>query len=1421
MTITAPAHQRLWLPGRPKRRVIRQPDMRYLGKPRLSGAPLSDKEISYDELHIVRAWQAFEHSHAETVRYFMWELAQKNPGEEFGHFYKAAKFIRLRRVPRYMRQQGAGTGRPGVGQMAYLLSALREQGVLFTQMIAKTPEVPLVYCYGVQAVGDTPEEAQDAADEAHAALCGLLDGTFQQIEYTSLSMKEGESIARHSTTWQNLAVARGRPMPTSEAIGASAILDGNRTDIEQTHNQMESFLRGMSEIDTGFVLNMITVPVSVEDMTLAWRNIATRLSVTASEIHGSKSANFGVALPLAIGSGAGTGLSDSHSSSFGQGESFADGQSQSLGVTEGVSVSDSVSQSQTDGVSQSISESVSASSTAGVSESFAQGQTVGESQSAGESVSATQSESQAFGESMSASQSSGAAQGLSESFGESLSSSQSQGTSESVSQSFGLSESVSESIGVSQGASASQSAGVSQSEGASASASLSQSDGASLSSSTSLSQSLSETLSQSISLSQGSSDTNASSNTTTEGSSFGGNLQIVSPSISESVAEGLSSSLAITDSVGTGLSGGSSSSLGVGETSTSGLTQSLTAGQTTGLSSSVGQSQGLSIGETASQSQSVGQSLGQSQSIGEAAAISQSIGLSQGSSYGIGTSNSLSQSAGLSQGASFSQGLATGLSQGQSVSSGTSASQSQTHATGVSSSETTGSTRGVGASSSQSETIGVGRTAGQSLSQSETAGVSSSAGQNRAIADANMVALSRQASSTGSMGVVPTAGLSVARQTLDAGKETVAAIMRETMKRYIDGIEGGAYLYQMFLVAPDRATLAAGTALLKAAFWGPGNATERLGQPFHIISNFEDDEKQRLLVHAQAFTSDRTREPTMELIEPFLYSSFATVGELSAFVRPPVAENLGLLAVHDSAPVLAMPDDRADKEISLGYVYNGERGRLSKQRFGLDADELTHLLLAGTTGSGKTTTLMKMLSELVSVSREITVNSTDFSAPPAKKTVPASILALDWMQNMRHLGSVVDPVRIDPVTGEKTGRFQFFSVRDRSMGGFSWNPLEIPAEGMSPNEWLPLMADNMVASWNLGEFGRSLIAEYMDILYRANRLEEFVLRPEKVDSDGNIVVPAMVLDPIDPSQLPEEAFGVDEITGEQVANVYTYPPLSRLIGVQHIAIIVAAKMEEAATVEGGRAGTSVRDRLQSLWRRLQYFAPGSQMEDMITFDSNLNTHTTLGISDLVNPDLGLVSVIETDGLDLANRRFILGSVLLALYRTGLHHGEGYFNQDGKGVGLFCVLEEAHELFGSQAEDEDTFSAQTRTALYESMHRRVRALGARLIDVVQNPGDIPEAVTSNTATVMVHKVNSEADRKRVFHLLNWTNALGQQQREYRFLGELPEGHLIVRLSPKNHFLEAAPIHIKATPASLGKVTNDHLRKWSELRNPGNK
>ncbi|MFM7088861.1 MAG: hypothetical protein ACKOW9_05030 [Candidatus Paceibacterota bacterium] len=1261
----SPAYKKLAYPNGGK--VLRSPDFRHLLTPRLTGESLPG-EVDYDDLIIHRSWRSFDEFKPDQVKYFMFELSQRNPGESLYSppFYKAVRMLRLTRVPRYLRQSSSTSGPNMVfEQMRDVLAALREQGVLFINLIAKSPNMPLVFAYGVQGVGSSVEEAIKKADEAFAVLEFQLNGTYQQLMHKPISVNEGELISRYQSEWSHLAMARGRPFPASSTV-TNSLLDGNRTDIESTNNQLESFIRGMS--DKSFLLTLVTVPLSPAEITSAWRNITQKLTEVRSETTGSRVVSAGVAFPLTMGTSQGDTSGATHNTASTYGTTTSDARSES--VAQGITNTTGISNQTSAGQSSSLTDSYSLSQN--------HGQSVGESAS----VSSTQG----------------------------------------ISSTNTVGSSATQSVGTSMGQNWNNSIGQSLSS------SLTQTDG--------WNQSQTNSVSETVSAGNTQGDSSSAGSSSGSGSNVGGGVPgILNGGTNTSSGTSLTNSVSNQNTVGVSQSGGSSSAAGISSSRASGVSQGL----------NFGESFGGNIGTNSTASNSVSQS----------------------------TALSSSQTVGSSQSVNSSTNVSAGASQGQSLA----------------------------RSESLSQSVGTNRSEAQSLSSTE--GSTRSVGSNQAFSDGYAVALSRSNQMSGTFAAAPNFGVAVSRNTFDAAKQYIGDLLEAQMRRYDEGIKSGAFLYQMFLVTPDRDTLVGGAGLLKSAFWGAGNSNDKLPQPFHTIVDFDEYERRRLLSHALAYTSYRKREPVTELIEPFLYSSYLTPSEGAAFVHPPVVEGPGLLAVHDSMPVTRIPIDRQEKDLSLGYVVNAERGIVSDIRFGLDVEELTHTLIAGVTGSGKTTTLMKLLSDAVKVKKDVVLSPTLERPYPVSRPVYASVLALDWMRNMRNLASIPELTA--------SGRFKFFSLLKPELGKFRWNPLEVPANGMSATEWLNAQADNFTASFSLGEYGRSLIAELLTDLFSMNRLEDVILRPEVVDdATGAVVRPAIILPKLNLSNLPKGAVAVGP-DGRMVANVFTYPDLSRCVSMAHLATMVAHMIEKMADPNAGRLyGTEMRNRLQSLWRRMQYFAPGGQYADMLGCDPDLNTKLTLSVNDLVNPDEGLVTVLETDGLDMEARRLILGSILLAIYRFGLYHGDGVFDHNGKGPGCFIVMEESHELFGESGRNEDAYSAATRTHLYESMFRRVRALGLRLIAVAQQPSVLPEAVTANISTVIIHKVRADDDRKKAFSLLNWILQIGQQQREYRYLGEMPIGHAFVRLDSVHDFTEAAPVQIKTEQPLLHALSDNDLK-----------
>lgn len=1447
--------------------------------PRLSGVPFAE-EIDYDDLWVKRHWREFDVKNPGEVKYMMYELVQRDVGQvEPVHFYKAIRMIRVTRVPRYLRQAG-GSIDSLFDQQRDVLAALRQEDVLFLSVIAKAPDLPLIFSYGVQATGATPEEARAMADRSYAVLSGQLDGTYQQLEYKPLTLEEAERLVRYQHEWNHLAMARGRPKPTGGSSSLGGILDGNRTDVEQTANQLESFIRGMGQ--SSFILELLTVPVAPVELTRAWRNLVQTLSDVRSDTDGARAVTAGISIPAGFGLGHGEGASQSHSAadslahgladtesaSFQESYSETASQSQTAGATVGESIA------QTHGITDSIAVTHGASLSEGITAGVSHGQTVNEGVSTGvtegqsvtHGLTAGVSEGQSVSEGASISESLTRGVSLTEGITRGQSLSESMGISQSVTMGESLShgQSLSESMGVSEGVS--QGASVSQSVGESASASVGQTrtvtSGESVSAGTTegfslgqglnrglsgsrtwtegISRSLAESLSQTFGLSDALGDTIGDGKSIGESYDFGLRAGSVSAGATSSETDSSNRSSVNTDTISSSLTGGGSRTTGLssslaealsesfglseefgrnwgrnltvggsvsqsdGATATQGVSASRSAGVSESASVSRGVNQTVGMSESVTASQSIAQSQAQSRGVGftTSEAASQAFGQTEAVAQAVGRTATIGQSAAQSLAQSQTAGATASQSLSQSQTAGLSASQSlsQSQTAGVSTAQSVGQSVSQSQSQSISRSQSLSETHGQSVGVSQAAGVAAgtTASMQRGMTDAYVAGMTRQAQTSGSLGLIPSVGISISRQTRDEAKRILGDILEAQVKRYVEGIESGAFFYQMALLCEDRETLARASGLLKSAFWGPGDQG-RLPQPFHVVDTFDPDEAERILTHMRAFSSYRRREPRTEYVEPHLYSTYITPGEGAAFTHPPTAEASGLLAVHDSMPVFAMPSDRGGRDIHLGYVVNGERAIVSDNHFGLDLSELTHTLVAGSTGSGKTTTVLRLLSEAVQAKYQVRQrqNPNDPSSPIVTREIPAGALCLDWQKNMRALAQKVPE-----------DRFRFFSVAKPALGEFKWNPLAIPHEDISPVEWADTVADLVMISYGLGEFGRSIIWEHINDLYSANRLEPYVLREPQADAMGVITRPGISLPAVDRDSLPEGAIQIGP-NGEEYANVYTCPELSRLVGFGELAVSIMARIEQLSSPDAGRMfGTEIRNRYQSVWRRMQYFAPGGPLSRMMTRDVSLEERSCLTVTDIVDPDRGLVTVIEADGLGLDNRRLILGAVFMAVWRYGQAIGEGAFNNGGMGPGTFICLEEAHELFGSRGDNEDRETVATRTALWESIYRRSRQVGLRLIACVQNPGDIPAAIYSNSSTVLVHTLYDSADRKVIADLMNW-NTQFDHRREMRYLGEMPRGWCIARLASKESYLEAAPVHFVTDPANLADVTDMDL------------
>jgi hypothetical protein len=954
-------------------------------------------------------------------------------------------------------------------------------------------------------------------------------------------------------------------------------------------------------------------------------------------------------------------------------------------------------------------------------------------------------------------------------------------------QSAGVSDTVSASQTLAHGVSTGQSLGESLSVAQNWGSSISDSTTAGVTNTSGVSGSAAHGITQGVSLADMLSRGVGDSFGQSSGAGLSGGLLGFNGSFNDGQTNAFSRDAGWSSTIGNTLSSTGTITEGFSDAVANSLSRGVTLGESFGASETASRTATNSVGESLTASngitQSAGRTLGESQTM--------AIGQTHGVNAGVNST----QANGISTGASLSHGAGTNAAVGSgtvdSVSAGRSVSAGTNETTAVSAGRTT--TDGVSASRSLTETV------------SGTDSTAQSIMANRALSDSYTAALSKSMTNTTALGIVPTAGISVSRNTFDEGKRVVGDLLEAQMNRYLEGIESGAFLYQMFLVCADDETLAGAAGLLKSSFWGPGD-NKRLPQPFQVSIIEDPVEARRLLTHAAAFTSYRKREQSMDLVEPYLWSSYLTPSEGAAMTHPPTAEALGLQASQDSMPVFAMPYDRADRDVYLGHIINGERARVTNQPYGINLDELTHTLVAGTTGSGKTTMLRRFLFEATRHTRTVTdVTTTGPNAGVARRDIPAGALVLDWARSFRGMAQLVDE-----------DRFRFYSVTNPSLGEFRFNPLAVPDEALSVHEWANTISDLFMIAYNLGDFARSIFYELLWDLYNVNRLEDAELRPAEVDPDtGEVLRPAILLPAIDPSYIRAECIIEDPATGRRLASVLTCPELSRCIGIEHLTVLLASRMEANAKGGDKLAGRSMADRYQTVWRRLMPFAARGALFGLFGHDPTPQDRVCVRVDDLIDPELGRITVVEADGLDHVNRKFVLGCVLMSTWRWAQGRGEGSCDQGGRGPGTFIILEEAHELFGSQ-EGEDRDTAAARVALYETLFRRARQYGLKLVAAVQNPSHIPDAVLGNVGAVVCHQLSGDKDKDAIAGLFNWMKAIGQHYREIRYLGEMAIGDCIVRLKSRDHYLEATPVHLRIDPPAFPTVDDGTLARLAAQR-----
>lgn len=989
-----------------------------------------------DDVTVLDAWIDPEPGSLDVVGHFMYHLRLRLETGQTHEFFKAIRLLKVHRVPFQLREL---TTLMEIHQD--VLSGVWQSGINSITLIANIlrPEpLGLLFYYGVQASGETAEEARTQVDAMYFAFSSALQGSYRQLMWGPLDKDEGESVLRLMGELRRMLVLRGIPKAKhAPGVSTQSTLFGGVVDKKMTE-QLEEFVRAL--IDREFVYLVLTSPVPQSDLSRWLHQVSREEAKWVSQKEGTRSIAAGLSMPIMLmgNVGAATGQSQStgHTDTSGSSVSHSEGRSTSEGLTETHSVTQGQSVAQGEHVSASRSvghsEGIAASVQRSHSESITRGQTVGETE--GIARSAT----------------------VSESLGETRGLAHSQ--SETVTHGQSVSEQVSHSASHTRGESVTETEGISRSHGVQYAESYGESLGRSRNETVGTNESFAVGHSQSQSRSLTEQTSRGHTTGWNAGGAIGASGAIIRAGANVGYSEG--------DSVSRGTGYAIGYSEGQSVTNQVGRSQSISTGESVSASRSA--SYGKSFGESRSSSVSHGLSESVTEGVSRSRGVSES--LSVGRTVGVTESESVSHTLGRSLGETVSRSVSRSVSESRTITEGIAVGQSRSAQV----SENQGVSQGRSLSVVQSQSLG------RSVSHSTTVGrsVSDTVGVSRGQADS--LALSRTVNESqglsGGMTVGAFLSLSKSYHWVDLPIENLAQLLEEQRKRLWHSLQGqGAHFVDAFVFVEDEPAKRAAAAAAKAAWYG-----DKLPTPFEVLYLSEEEEA-HLKNHAQAFSPCYGRETIEGILEGYKYTTILLGQELSALTHPIRLEVGGPVTGVEDIPLLRVPS-RMRGEIFHGYIVSADKwspktGFLTPHAFRIPKEALGHTLIAGQSRSGKTVGALRFVAEAA--------NNVSYGSDSQGRPRRLSVVAFDWKDDWRVLKRVVDE-----------SRFRFYGM-DGSISPLRMNLLRIP-KGVDPQLWVDVVAEAFSLAYGLGTRGYSIIWQHLTQLYRQHNVFRYPERSAQV-----------------------------------------------------------------------------------------------------------------------------------------------------------------------------------------------------------------------------------------------------------------------------------------------------------------------------------
>lgn len=1315
------------------------------------------KTVNNDDLNIINTWTEYDDKR-ENMKYLMYELQVEEAPGKFVKFFKAVKIVRIVRLPKSAKQSEAF-----MDMHTGVLRGVWERNIKLLTIIANIIEpdpVGLLFCYGVQGVATTEEDAKKIADNDFYALTAALQGTYRVLEFHLLKYKELEWLKEKMFTMKNITVVRGLPKPKQGGVDAGNTGIGGKNVNPDSQDTSEEFIAGMSSHE--YVVEVLTTPVKAEHLDKWLTQTAKEMTMWNKQLQGSTNIGFGISIPMMYMANLGASEGWSHA--------YSDASTDS--VTHGSSFSTSFSNSIGENLSHSVGETLGRSLGNSYTESYGQSHGINVGQNMGQNVGISHganvgsSLGDSWGHSTGESTGMNIGHNVGSSEGSSISHSISDGTNESHSTSHSVSTGVTETNGtthstshsvsdgtshtVSNGTSSSSSRGWSSSSGGSSSTT----NGTSNSASTGSNSSTSSSNGTNSSISVGGSHTEGTSDSVggSVGSSVGGNIGgshigvngSVNSSVNYSHGHNSSDTISVTGSAGSShtdtTSNGTSNSLSTGNnhsTSSGSSWSSGSSGSTTsGSSHSV--SDGTSHTVTNGYSDSTSHSVSNSKTIGDTTGYSTGVSHSVSDSTGQNWSNSQGDSWGSSYSANESAnvGSSSGTSAGENWgnSAGTSWGDSSGENWGVNQSQSYGATQTDSYSASSSVSAGKSWSQSQGASSGESWG--SSSGTSKGVSMGTTGAISSGTAAT--MGLGPSASFSKSYNWNDQEVQNIITLLNFQNERLMKALRGnGAFYTDMYIATEDEKGLSAASALAKSA-WHDENAYIC---PLQVL-DLSPEEQAHLLYHFGAFSPDNSKINIENRMTSYKYSTILLPDEITAFTHLPRISEGGIYADVEDIPKFAVPS-QLQGDIYMGKVVSAERwtpesGNETPFDYRFDESELMHGIFTGESRSGKTVAAMRFASELVKVRRK-------------KTGKRLRMVVMDPKQDWRGLAKMVEPER-----------FHFYSLGNLEFQPINLNICKVP-HNVAPQTWIDGLIEIYCRAYGLLERGKALLGETLYELYQE-------------------------------AGVFEDSPNWREFVPERSAKVSMCEAYKRLV--QH-----KVNLEDPAKSKTGRAGNEARDSYERLIDRMRIFGREFSLESRL-----FGRTDGIGVDELIGKDD--VVVLESYGLESTFKNFIFGCITSGFFKYAQGHEGGFLADDQ--YETVMVIEEANEILtgsdtGARAASGMQLGGQSE---FEKILDQAAGLGLFIISITQKIADMPSSVIANSGLLFAGKISRQEDTLVVIRKIGREERLDNRDI-LKWFPRSPIGWFVCRSSRNFNFLQTEPVLVHIDPISVPKPTNEEL------------